>query len=170
MSEWTEPQRWSVTVQRRWGDSEPVVAIAVGGWDCVGPALTASGVILRETVDPVEAVESALSAAEERGLAVDLETELTAGDWPDATAAGTGYSPQELQRLAELWLAEQPECDCCGEIRALSNYWDPEWSWEGYYCSDPCAEQSWDLWTRDVAAVDPLAAERLAELREGVRL
>lgn len=170
MSERTEPQRWSVTVQRRWEDSEPVVAIAVGGWDCVGPALTASGVILRETVDPVEAVEAALTAAEERGLAVDLETALTAGDWPDATAAGTGYSPEELRAQAVLWLDCQPQCDYCQTVAELTECWDPEWGWEGRYCSDSCAERDWDRWTESVAAVDPLAAERLAELREGVGL
>ena len=165
-----EPQRWSVTVQHRWEDSEPVVALAVGGWDCVGPALTASGVIVRETVDPVEAVEAAIAAAAERGLAVDLETECVYGDWPDATAAGTGYSPEELRAQAQLWADCQPQCDCCGEIRAVSEYWDPEWNWSAYCCSEPCAEQSWDLWTRDIAAVDPVAAELLAELREGARL
>ena len=170
MSERTEPQRWSVTVQHRWEDSEPVVAIAVGGWDAVGPALTVSGVILRETVDPVEAVEAALTAAEERGLAVDLETELTAGDWPDATAAGTGYSPQQLRLLAKLWLAEQPECDYCQTVAELTECWDPEWDFEGRYCSESCAEGDWDRWTEALAAIDREEAERVAELREGVRL
>jgi hypothetical protein len=33
----TVRDRWSVTVQHRWEDSEPVVALAVGGWEAVGP-------------------------------------------------------------------------------------------------------------------------------------
>ena len=169
MSERTEPQRWSVTVQHRWEDSEPVVALAVGGWDSVGPGLLSGGVILRETLDPVEAVEAALGAAEERGLAIDVESALVYGDWPDATAAGTGYSPRELQRLAELWMSEQPECEECQTVTAVSEYWDPQWDWSAYCCSEPCAERNWDRWTEALAAVDPVAAELLAELREGVR-
>jgi hypothetical protein len=161
----TEPQRWSVTVQHRWEDSEPVVALAVGGWDCVGPALTASGIIVRETVDPVEAVEAALTAAAERGLAVDLESALTYGDWPDATAAGTGYSPAELRAQAQLWLDCQPQCEECDTVAAVSEYWDPQWDWSAYCCSEPCAERSWDRWTERMAAEDPVAAELLAELR-----
>lgn len=144
------PQRWSVTVQRRWEDTEPVVAIAVGGWDCVGPALTASGVILRETVDPVEAVEAALGAAQERGLAIDVETVLTAGDWPDATAAGTGYSPQELNWLAQLWLSEQPECDGCGEIAELTEWEDWETGWAGAVCSEYCGEREAIRWVQRI--------------------
>jgi hypothetical protein len=170
VSDRLEPQRWSVTVQHRWEDSEPVVALAVGGWDSVGPGLLSGGVIVRETVDPVEAVEAAIAAAAERGLAVDLESAPTYGDWPDATAAGTGYSSEELRAQALLWAECQPQCEGCGQIAALSDCWDPEWGWEGRYCSDYCAEREWDSWTERMAAVDPLAAERLAELREGVGL
>ena len=142
------PQRWSVTVQRRWEDREPVVAIAVGGWDCVGPALTASGVIVRETVDPVEAVEAALATAGRLSLAIDLESALTYGDWPDATAAGAGYSPQELQWLAQLWLSEQPECDGCGEFAELTEWEDWETGWAGAVCSEQCGEREIWHWLR----------------------
>jgi hypothetical protein len=142
------PQRWSVTVQRRWEDSEPVVAIAVGGWECVGPALTASGVILRETVDPVEAVEAALGAAAELSLAIDLETSLTYGDWPDATAAGTGYTAAELNRLSLLWLSEQPECDGCGSVAELEDWGDWDTGWEGRVCSERCGEREILNWQR----------------------
>jgi len=169
VSDRLEPQRWSVTVQHRWEDTEPVVALAVGGWDCVGPGLLTGGVIVRETVDPVEAVEAALTAAAERGLAVDLETALTYGDWPDATAAGTGWDPQTLRAQAAIWADCQPRCGHCGEISAVTECWDPEWSWEGYYCSDSCAERDWDRWTERMAKEDPVAAELLAELR-GERL
>ena len=134
------PQRWSVTVQSRWEDREPVVAIAVGGWECVGPALTASGVILRETVDPVEAVEAALGAAQERSLAIDLESALTYGDWPDATAAGTGYSAEELRAQAVLWAELQPHCEGCGAVANLEQYLDWETGWEGSVCSEQCGE------------------------------
>ena len=142
------PQRWSVTVQHRWQDTEPVVAIAVGGWDCVGPGLTASGVIVGETVDPVEAVEAALAAAEERGLAVDLESALTYGDWPDATAAGTGYGPEELRAQAELWASLQPQCDGCGEFAALEEWQDWETGWEGSVCSEQCGQREIWHWVR----------------------
>jgi len=170
VSERTEPQRWSVTVQHRWEDSEPVVALAVGGWDAVGPGLLTGGVIVRETVDPVEAVEAAIAAAAERGLAVDLESALTAGDWPDATAAGTGYSPEELRAQAQLWADCQPQCAECDTVAAVSQYWDPQWDWSAYCCSEQCAERNWDRWAEALAAVDPVAAELLAELREGARL
>jgi hypothetical protein len=143
------PQRWSVTVQHRWEDSEPVVALAVGGWEAVGPGLTASGVILRETVDPVEAVEAALAAAEERGLAVDLESALTYGDWPDATAAGTGYSPEELRVKAGLWASRQPQCDGCAECAELTECEDEE-GWSGAVCSEHCGERAVWLYLRDL--------------------
>jgi hypothetical protein len=142
------PQRWSVTVQHRWEDTEPVVAIAVGGWDCVGPALTASGVILRETVDPVEAVEAALATAERRFLAIDLESALTYGDWPDATAAGTGYGPEELRAQAELWASLQPQCDGCGEFAELTEWEDWETGWAGAVCSERCGEREIRDWLR----------------------
>ena len=140
------PQRWSVTVQSRWEDREPVVAIALGGWDCVGPGLLEC--VLRETVDPVEAVEAALGAAQDRSLAVDLESALTYGDWPDATAAGTGYSPQELNWLAHLWLSKQPECDGCGEFAALEEWQDWETGWAGAVCSEQCGERQIQDWLR----------------------
>ena len=71
------PQRWSVTVQSRWEDREPVVAIALGGWDCVGPGLLEC--VLRETVDPVEAVDAALGAAQERSLSICPASQSSSG-------------------------------------------------------------------------------------------
>ena len=142
------PQRWSVTVQSRWEDREPVVAIAVGGWDCVGPALTASGVVLRETVDPVEAVEAALGAAQERSLSIDLESALTYGDWPDATAAGTGYGPEELRAQAELWASLQPECEGCGAVCDLEQWVDWDTDTELAVCSEQCGERVMADWLR----------------------
>lgn len=140
------PQRWSVTVQHRWQDSEPVVAIAVGGWESTGPALLEC--VLAETLDPVEAVEAALATAERLTLAVDLESAVTYGDWPDATAAGTGYSPQELNLLAQLWLSEQPECDGCGEIAQLTEWEDWDTGWAGAVCSEYCGEREAIRWAQ----------------------
>jgi hypothetical protein len=140
------PQRWSVTVQHRWEDSEPVVALAVGGWEAVGPGLVEC--VLAETVDPVEAVEAALATAERLSLAIDLESALTYGDWPDATAAGTGYGPEELRAQAGLWASLQPQCEGCGELADLEQYLDWETGWEGSVCSEQCGERVIRDWLR----------------------
>lgn len=130
---------WSVTVQHRWMDTEPVVCIAIGGWDSVGPGLLE--VVLQETTDPTEAVETALRAAQQRGLAVDLETDRVYGDHPDATAEGTGYTAEELHSRADDWLDQQPECWECGDIADLR--WAVDWETECNYCSQTCAESAY---------------------------
>jgi hypothetical protein len=141
------PQRWSVTVQHRWQDSEPVVALAVGGWEAVGPGLVEC--VLAETVDPVEAVEAALATAERLSLAIDLESALTYGDWPDATSAGTGYGPEELRAQAELWASRQPQCEGCGEVAELTE-WEDEEGWSGAVCSEQCGERATWLYLREL--------------------
>lgn len=96
---------YAVTVQHRWMDTQPVVAIAVGGFESCGPGLVAR--VIDETHSAVDAVSSALEEAHRRGLAVDLETEWTYGDWEDPTALGTGYSAEWLTR----WALERDERD-----------------------------------------------------------
>jgi hypothetical protein len=133
------PQRWSVTVQHRWEDTEPVVALAVGGWEAVGPGLVEC--VLAETVDPVEAVEAAVATAERLSLAIDLESHCVYGDWPDATARGTGYSPEELGVRAGLWASLQPQCDGCGECAELTE-WEDDEGWSVAVCSERCGERA----------------------------
>lgn len=134
-------RRWSVTVQHRWMDTEPVVCIALGGWDSVGAGLIADGVVVRETLDPHETVDAALQAAAARGLAVDLETSYTYGDYSDPTGEGTGYTESELRELADKWWRVQPRCNECGEVSDL--LWAVDFETDCEYCSEYCAESAY---------------------------
>ena len=155
------PQRWSVTLQHRWQDREPVVAIAIGGWESTGPGLVE--ILLQETVDPREAVEVAIATAQERALAIDLESAVTYGDWPDATAEGTGYGAEELRAQAQLWAECQPTCDECLAVATLELYTESLTGTQGNYCSDSCAERACDRYWQWLREEDPEIARYLEE-------
>jgi hypothetical protein len=137
-----------VSRQKYWG-VEPenchTVEIASGGQDYANPDMLVPKFVGEgiEYVNPVEAVESALTIAEQwkKILPADTVINVAHGFTGGGTLPFEGKTPEQLRVWAKQALEKLPKCIQCGEILGKEKYHltdDPEL---GEFCSEFCAEK-----------------------------
>jgi hypothetical protein len=131
-----------VTRQKYWPDGAEAVEIS-SEFDCVSPdALTPK--FADEMVEfdlPSEAVETALSIAEQWSAELGEDVPITTASRRYQTSAADSWSADELQRWAKRLEDEMPACETCGHLMpdARQRWYHVEYD-EIEFCSEYCAD------------------------------
>jgi hypothetical protein len=131
-----------VTRQKYWPDGDEAVEVS-SEFDYVSPdALTPK--FADEMVEfdlPSEAVETALSIAEQWSAELNKNVPLTLASRRYQTSADDAVAADELQRWAQRLESEMPACENCGGLMpdARQRWYHVEYD-EIEFCSENCAD------------------------------